>query len=188
MALADPDELDERLGNRKDRKPKSMNFFSKFIQIQTLAFSYNAGLTESHPYQSSPSSWPFVKNGISFWMQDKGQKQIYLVGNVVGWWTTAGAVFLAFGVFTAVIIAKRRKTPILSECRYQNEKNHCRGAHSSYSCHQSSVEFMRLLRHDLGCTLCPLLLFQQTALFASLPSCPPRFCLGRWCCSQSHLH
>ena len=47
---------------------------------------------------------------------------------------------------------------------------------------------MRLLRHDLDCTLCPLLLFQPTALFASLPSCPPRFCLGRWCCSQSHLH
>jgi dolichyl-phosphate-mannose-protein mannosyltransferase len=107
------DELDERLGNQKDRKPKSMNFFSKFIQLQDLMFAHNAGLTASHPYASSPSSWPFAKKGISFWTQNEGHKQIYLVGNLVGWWTAAGAVFLIFGIFPASIFAERRNIPVL---------------------------------------------------------------------------
>ena len=93
-----------------------MNFFSKFIQLQDLMFAHNAGLTASHPYASSPSSWPFAKKGISFWTQNEGHKQIYLVGNLVGWWTAAGAVFLIFGIFPASIFAERRNIPVLSEC------------------------------------------------------------------------
>ena len=116
MALIDLDELDERLGNQRDRKPKSMNFFSKFIQLQDLMFAHNAGLTASHPYASSPNSWPFAKKGISFWTQNEGHKQIYLVGNLVGWWTAAGAVFLIFGIFPASIFAERRNIPVLSDC------------------------------------------------------------------------
>lgn len=113
----DFDEIDERLGNQRDRKPKSMNFFSKFIQLQDLMFAHNAGLTASHPYASSPSSWPFAKKGISFWTLNEGHKQIYLVGNLVGWWTAAGAVFLIFGIFPASIFAERRNIPVLSECK-----------------------------------------------------------------------
>lgn len=115
--FVDLEEIDERLGNQKDRKPKSMNFFSKFIQLQDLMFAHNAGLTASHPYASSPSSWPFAKKGISFWTQNEGHKQIYLVGNLVGWWTAAGAVFLIFGIFPASIFAERRNIPVLSDCK-----------------------------------------------------------------------
>lgn len=93
-----------------------MNFFSKFIQLQDLMFAHNAGLTASHPYASSATSWPFAKKGISFWTQNEGHKQIYLIGNLVGWWTAAGAVFLIFGIFPADIFARRRDIPVLSEC------------------------------------------------------------------------
>ena len=119
----DLDELDERLGNQKDRKPKSMNFFSRFIELQDLMFAHNAGLTASHPYASSPSSWPFAKKGISFWTQNEGHKQIYFVGNLVGWWTAAGAVFLIFGIFPASIFAERRNIPVLSDCELSECKN-----------------------------------------------------------------
>lgn len=115
--FVDLDELDERLGNQKDRKPKSMNFFSRFLELQDLMFAHNAGLTASHPYASSPSSWPFAKKGISFWTQNDGHRQIYLVGNLVGWWTAAGAVFLIFGIFPATIFAERRNIPVLSDCK-----------------------------------------------------------------------
>jgi dolichyl-phosphate-mannose-protein mannosyltransferase len=116
IAFIEFDELDERLGNQRDRKPKSMNFFSKFIQLQDLMFAHNAGLTASHPYASSPNSWPFAKKGISFWTENDTHKQIYLVGNLVGWWTSAGAVFLIFGIFPASIFAERRNIPVLSDC------------------------------------------------------------------------
>jgi len=130
VAFVELDELDERLGNQKDRKPKSMNFLSKFIQLQDLMFAHNAGLTASHPYASSPSSWPFAKKGISFWTQNEGHKQIYLVGNLVGWWTAAGAVFLIFGIFPASIFAERRNIPVLSDCKLSGREGSLRGAHS----------------------------------------------------------
>ncbi|KAF9785180.1 glycosyltransferase family 39 protein [Thelephora terrestris] len=119
------DELDERLGNQRDRKPKSMNFFSKFIQLQDLMFAHNAGLTASHPYASSPNSWPFAKKGISFWTENETHKQIYLVGNLVGWWTSAGAVFLIFGIFPASIFAERRNIPVLSDSVTHRLWNSC---------------------------------------------------------------
>ena len=125
------DELDERLGNQKDRKPKSMNFFSRFLELQDLMFAHNAGLTASHPYASSPSSWPFAKKGISFWTQNEGHKQIYLVGNLVGWWTAAGAVFLIFGIFPASIFAERRNIPVLSDCKSSECKDGLYDTHFS---------------------------------------------------------
>ena len=127
--FVDLDELDERLGNQKDRKPKSMNFFSRFIQLQDLMFAHNAGLTASHPYASSPSSWPFAKKGISFWTVNEGHKQIYFVGNLVGWWTAAGAVFLIFGIFPASIFAERRNIPVLTDCKLSGFKDRLCGTH-----------------------------------------------------------
>ena len=186
--FVDLDELDERLGNQKDRKPKSINFFSKFIQLQDLMFAHNAGLTASHPYASSPSSWPFAKKGISFWTQNEGHKQIYLVGNLVGWWTSAGAVFLIFGIFPASIFAERRNIPVLSSCKLLGCEDRLRSAHSLYSRHSPSVEFMWLLRRDLGCTLRALLPLQPTTLFTPLSPRAPCFRLDCRRCSQFHLH
>ena len=155
--LVDFDELDERLGNQKDRKPKSINFFSKFIQLQDLMFAHNAGLTASHPYASSPASWPFAKKGISFWTQNEDHKQIYLVGNLVGWWTAAGAVFLIFGIFPASIFAERRNIPVLSECKLLGCGERSWDADFFRSCHPPFVEFMWLLCHTLGRPLHPVL-------------------------------
>lgn len=188
VALVELDELDERLGNQKDRKPKSMNFFSKFIQLQDLMFAHNAGLTASHPYASSPSSWPFAKKGISFWTQNEGHKQIYLVGNLVGWWTAAGAVFLIFGIFPASIFAERRNIPVLSDCKLQGYQDVFVVLTSLYSRHPSFMELVWLLRCDLGGTLRAFLPLQPTALFAPLSPCTPRFRFDRRCCSQLHLH
>lgn len=68
------------------KEPKSINFFKKFAELQLLMLQHNAGLTASHPYASNPINWPFLLAGISFWTENKDQKQIYMVGNIVGWW------------------------------------------------------------------------------------------------------
>lgn len=124
IAAENDDDFQSRIGN-VDRKPKKMNFFSKFIQLQDLMFAHNAGLTASHPYSSSASSWPFAKKGISFWTQSDSSKQIYLIGNIIGWWTAAGAVFLIFGIFPADIFARRRDIPVLSESVRHRLWNSC---------------------------------------------------------------
>ncbi|EIM86638.1 glycosyltransferase family 39 protein [Stereum hirsutum FP-91666 SS1] len=114
--IAEPAEGEELLDRTADiqvKEPKSMNFFKKFFELQTLMLQHNAGLTASHPYASQPINWPFLLSGISFWTQSEGQKQIYLIGNVVGWWTCVIAMSIYVGIIGADMLARRRGiTPI----------------------------------------------------------------------------
>lgn len=93
---------------QQTKAPKPLGFFSKFFELQLLMWQHNAGLTNSHPYASSPINWPFLLSGISFWTQNEDQKQIYLIGNIVGWWTCALALSLYVGILGADLLARRR--------------------------------------------------------------------------------
>jgi dolichyl-phosphate-mannose-protein mannosyltransferase len=88
--------------------PKKMNFFKKFAELQLLMLQHNAGLTASHPYASSPINWPFLISGISFWTENEPQKQIYLIGNIIGWWTCVIALSIFIGIMGADLLARRR--------------------------------------------------------------------------------
>lgn len=90
------------------KTPKPLGFFRKYFELQLLMMQHNAGLTASHPYASAPINWPFLLTGISFWTQNEGQKQIYLIGNLVGWWACALALSLFVGIIGADLLAKRR--------------------------------------------------------------------------------
>jgi len=90
------------------REPKPMNFIKKFVELQLLMIQHNAGLTASHPYASNPINWPFLLSGISFWTENESQKQIYLIGNLVGWWTCVVALSIYVGVLGADLLARRR--------------------------------------------------------------------------------
>ncbi|KAJ7623208.1 glycosyltransferase family 39 protein [Roridomyces roridus] len=107
------DSEDEDFKNRTEdhvepKKPKSMNFFRKFGELQLLMLQHNAGLTASHPYASSPINWPFLLSGISFWTENDSQKQIYLIGNIVGWWTCVISLSIYVGILGADLLARRR--------------------------------------------------------------------------------
>ncbi|KAJ2930854.1 hypothetical protein H1R20_g6249, partial [Candolleomyces eurysporus] len=102
----DPADRDE--DNRPVKKPKSMNFFKKYAELQLLMFQHNAGLTASHPYASGPINWPFLISGISFWTDNDTKKQIYLTGNVIGWWTCVVGLSIFVGVVVADLLARRR--------------------------------------------------------------------------------
>ncbi|KAG0007351.1 hypothetical protein BGZ80_004758 [Entomortierella chlamydospora] len=86
--------------NRHDAYPsdapmvnyKKPGFLGKFLELNKVMWTTNAGLTDSHPYDSRPSSWPLLKRGISFWGKD--QKHIYLVGNWFTWYASSVAIVL----------------------------------------------------------------------------------------------
>lgn len=100
------------------KEPRRINFFWKFAELQSLMLQHNAGLTASHPYASEPLSWPFLLSGISFWTQEEGQKQIYMVGNLVSWWTCVIALAMYVGILGADLLARRRGIePISDEVR-----------------------------------------------------------------------
>ncbi|KAF9006174.1 glycosyltransferase family 39 protein [Cyathus striatus] len=88
--------------------PKKMNFFRKFGELQLLMLQHNAGLTASHPYASNPINWPFLLSGISFWTNNDDKKQIYLIGNLIGWWTCVVGLSVYIGILGADLIARRR--------------------------------------------------------------------------------
>ncbi|KAF9927583.1 hypothetical protein FBU30_003048 [Linnemannia zychae] len=71
---------------------KKPGFLGKFLELNKVMWDTNAGLVESHPYDSRPSSWPLLKRGISFWGKD--QKHIYLVGNPFTWYLSTAAIVL----------------------------------------------------------------------------------------------
>lgn len=103
------------MGDAPPKEPKSLNFFKKFIELQILMLQHNAGLTASHPYASGPINWPFLISGISFWTQTEGQKQIYFIGNIVGWWACVIGISLYTGIMLADLIARRRDIEPLTE-------------------------------------------------------------------------
>ncbi|KAI0731331.1 O-mannosyltransferase [Earliella scabrosa] len=109
------EDLKDRTGDMPAKEPKSMNFFKKFFELQILMLQHNAGLTASHPYASGPINWPFLISGISFWTQTAGQKQIYFIGNLVGWWTCVIGISLYTGIMLADLIARRRDVEPLTE-------------------------------------------------------------------------
>ncbi|KAJ3251529.1 hypothetical protein HK103_002275 [Boothiomyces macroporosus] len=92
-------------------KPKTkhtMPFLKKFFELQGLMIHHNNALTSSHPYSSSPITWPFVIRGISFWEKKEGVKQIYLIGNPIAWWLSIIGPLFYFAMWLVDRILLRR--------------------------------------------------------------------------------
>lgn len=85
---------------------KKPGFLGKFLELNKVMWTTNAGLTDSHPYDSRPSSWPILKRGISFWGKD--QKHIYLIGNWFTWYMSTGAVVLYVAIRAMLFIRDKR--------------------------------------------------------------------------------
>ncbi|KAI0395203.1 dolichyl-phosphate-mannose-protein mannosyltransferase 1 [Xylariaceae sp. FL0594] len=69
---------------------RNPGFFGKFWELQKVMWKTNAGLVESHAWDSRPESWPILRRGINFW--GRNHRQIYLIGNPLIWWSSTLAV------------------------------------------------------------------------------------------------
>ena len=43
---------------------KRMSFVAKFLELQQVMWTTNAGLTDRHAFDSRPSAWPVLRRGI----------------------------------------------------------------------------------------------------------------------------
>ena len=82
---------------------RNPGFFGKFWELQAVMWRTNAGLVESHAWDSRPPSWPILRRGINFWGKD--HRQIYLIGNPVIWWASTLAI-LAFIAFKGLSVLR----------------------------------------------------------------------------------
>ncbi|KDQ65152.1 glycosyltransferase family 39 protein [Jaapia argillacea MUCL 33604] len=85
---------------------KLPGFLGKFLELQQVMWTTNAGLTDRHTYDSRPDSWPRLRRGINFWVKD--HRQIYLMGNPTVWWLSSVAVVLYAGVRAFLILRAKR--------------------------------------------------------------------------------
>lgn len=93
---------------REVRKPKSMPFMKKYLELQRAMFYHNNALTSSHPYASQPIQWPFLLRGVSFWTESTTKSQIYFMGNPIGWWFSSALLAVFAGIIFADQISVRR--------------------------------------------------------------------------------
>ncbi|KAJ5219890.1 hypothetical protein N7468_009094 [Penicillium chermesinum] len=82
--------------NAEKTNYRNPGFLGKFWELQKVMWVTNAALVESHTWDSRPPSWPTLLRGINFW--GKNNRQIYLLGNPLIWWssTVAIAIYVAF--------------------------------------------------------------------------------------------
>ncbi|KAF9937285.1 hypothetical protein BGZ67_001418 [Mortierella alpina] len=85
---------------------KKPGFFGKFIELNKVMWTTNAGLTDSHPYESRPSSWPWMRRGISFWGKD--QKHMYLIGNWFTWYLSSFSIVL-YAVIRILLVVRDKR-------------------------------------------------------------------------------
>ena len=78
-------------------------FFSKFWELQKVMWKTNAGLVESHAWDSRPESWPILRRGINFW--GKNNRQVYLIGNPLIWWASTVAICL-YALFKGLAVLR----------------------------------------------------------------------------------
>ncbi|KAF7186947.1 Dolichyl-phosphate-mannose--protein mannosyltransferase 4 [Pseudocercospora fuligena] len=90
------------------RKPKHMPFLKKYLELQRAMFYHNNALTSSHPYASFPIQWPFLLRGVSFWTESATKRQIYFMGNPIGWWFASALLAVFAGIIFADQLSVRR--------------------------------------------------------------------------------
>ena len=82
---------------------RNPGFLGKFWELQQVMWRTNAGLVESHAWDSRPPSWPILRRGINFW--GRNNRQIYLMGNPIIWWSSTLAIVIYLG-FKAVSVLR----------------------------------------------------------------------------------
>ncbi|KXT14653.1 hypothetical protein AC579_3658 [Pseudocercospora musae] len=93
---------------KESRKPKHMAFLKKYLELQRAMFYHNNALTSSHPYASFPIQWPFLLRGVSFWTESATKRQIYFMGNPIGWWFASALLAVFAGIIFADQLSVRR--------------------------------------------------------------------------------
>ncbi|KAJ2776733.1 hypothetical protein H4R18_005519 [Coemansia javaensis] len=79
---------------------------AKVLEATAVMWRINNGLTKSHPYESRPHTWPWMRRGMAFWGGD--ERLVYLLGTPVLWWLSFAAC-LAFAAIQAVLFLRDRR-------------------------------------------------------------------------------
>ncbi|CAN3371894.1 hypothetical protein DIURU_004628 [Diutina rugosa] len=114
--------IDEIVGMSEDdprnvhepRPVKHIPFLKKWWELQGLMFRHNNQLSSEHPYASQPDAWPLALSGVSFWNDNENKRQIFFVGNIIGFWVQTALLAVFVGLVFADLVTRRRHVFILT--------------------------------------------------------------------------
>lgn len=106
-------DTDERL-HYVPKEVRKIPFLKKWWELQFLMFHHNNQLSLDHPFASQPDSWPLAVSGVSFWNDNDLKRQIFFVGNVVGFWLEVATLAVYVGLLLADQVLRRRGIYILN--------------------------------------------------------------------------
>ncbi|KAJ2499190.1 hypothetical protein GGH96_003704 [Coemansia sp. RSA 1972] len=85
---------------------KRPGLVAKVLEATAVMWRVNNGLTKSHPYESRPHTWPWMRRGMSFW--GKENRGIYLLGTPILWWLSFVAISAFAGIQVVMFLRDRR--------------------------------------------------------------------------------
>ncbi|XP_060653028.1 protein O-mannosyltransferase 1 [Drosophila nasuta] len=88
-------------------KRTKLTFWAKLLELQTKMF-WHAKQVQSHMYSSQPYEWPLLDKGIAYWLDAKSNAQIYLLGNVLIWYTASIGLLIYSALLVFYAIRRRR--------------------------------------------------------------------------------
>ncbi|XP_076645403.1 protein O-mannosyltransferase rt [Halictus rubicundus] len=85
-----------------------LSFWEKFVELQIkMFFSVQEG-QNSHMYSSDPSDWPLMSRGIAYWVSNESNAQVYLLGNIVIWYSATACMIIYSILFVFYVLRRRR--------------------------------------------------------------------------------
>lgn len=100
--------IDEERKAYVAKEIKKLPFFTKWTELQRSMFEHNNKLSSEHPFASQPYSWPGSLSGVSFWTTDVEKKQIFFIGNIIGWWFQVISLAIYIGIIITDLITRKR--------------------------------------------------------------------------------
>ncbi|KAK7576004.1 hypothetical protein V9T40_012290 [Parthenolecanium corni] len=86
----------------------SLSFWQKFYELQYKMFFNHQENVQNHMYSSEPLEWPLTGRGIAYWVSSQHNGQIYLLGNIIVWYSGFIAVFVYIGLANLYLMRRRR--------------------------------------------------------------------------------
>ncbi|XP_061393560.1 protein O-mannosyltransferase 1 [Musca vetustissima] len=88
-------------------EPTKLSFINKFLELQYKMLVHDTQVG-NHMYSSDPLDWPLLSKGIAYWVSDKSNAQIHLLGNILIWYTCTLGIIVYFGLFIFYLLRRQR--------------------------------------------------------------------------------
>ncbi|XP_006813212.1 protein O-mannosyl-transferase 1-like [Saccoglossus kowalevskii] len=109
-----PDQTELNFQDNSDVVSK-LTFWEKLWEIQWKMLFATNDVTQEHQYSSEPNEWPFMEQGIAYWIDHNTNAQIYFLGNPIIWWMSSVGIIVYIILMVVAFIRRIRQCQDLDE-------------------------------------------------------------------------